>query len=151
MNQKGFGRLEVIGFLAIVALSMTIVWILTRQLEEAKPISGNIGTSSISSPVSGHTNSISSNEFDVNNYSELEEKIADKSMDYFELNQTDDTQVVTIAKLVQNAYISQIYSLKSHDVICTGYVEYHRTNDEAKTYLKCDDEYQTPGYNVLND
>lgn len=151
MNQKGFGRLEVIGFLAIVALSMTIVWILTRQLEEAKPISSNIGTSSILSPVSGHTNSISSNEFDVDTYSELEEKIADKSMDYFELNQTDDTQVVTIAKLVQNSYISQIYSLKSHDVICTGYVEYHRTNDEAKTYLKCDDEYQTPGYNALND
>lgn len=149
MNQKGFGRLEVIGFLAVIALSMTIIWILTRQLEESKPISSNTGISSTtSSSVSGH---IPSNEFDVNTYAELEDKIAGKSMDYFEMNQTDETQVVKLAKLVQNAYIPQIYSLKNHDVICTGYVEYHRNNDSAKTYLKCDDEYQTTGYNALND
>lgn len=147
MNQRGFGRLEVIGFLAVVALSLTIVWILVRQLEEAKPFVQN----AIPSASRDSIESVISNEFDVDTYLELEEKIALKSIEYFDANQNDDVQTVTIAKLVQNDYIPQVYSLKNHDVICTGYVEYHRHNNAAKTYLKCDLEYQTPEYNTLND
>lgn len=147
MNQKGFGRLEVIGFLAVVALSMTIVWILVRQLEELKLNAGNnVAGSPIASPNSSHVIS----EFNVDTYAELENKIAEESMNYFNINQTAEEQVVSIAKLVQNSYIPQVYSLKK-DVICTGYVEYHRNINEAKTYLKCDEEYQTEGYVALND
>ena len=151
MTEKGFGRLEVIAFLAVIALSLTIATILINQLLIATPIDDVLSDTGSESVVDTPS---SSDEIGIeaSSYQELEDIIASKSETYFETNSNDEeVQVVTIQTLTQNNYLPQIYDIHNHDLICTGYVSKDHASDSIKTYLKCENEYQTEGYDALKD
>lgn len=152
MNEKGFGNVDVIAFIFVLLLSITIVSVLYNQLETEHPsISSDI-------PMEDYSKETSTEEpkeeekIEASSYQELEDKVAKKSIPYFENNSTESNlEVVTIQTLVQNEYIPTIYSLKDSKVDCTGYVEYDKVTETYTTYLRCGELYETNGYDVTKE
>ncbi|MCI8445434.1 MAG: hypothetical protein HFG15_03250 [Bacilli bacterium] len=151
MNQKGFGKLEVMAFLVVVALSLTIVAILYNQvMSSVSP--GGTGTGTYVTPDQDYENDDTANMIMADDYASLEKQIAECSAPYFLSNsQEGEVEVVTILTLVQNQYFAAVQALDDPDILCTGYVEHHKQNGTYQTYLKCEDEYETAGYDVLKD
>lgn len=151
MNQKGFGKIEVMAFIVVVALSLTIVAILYNQAVSSASL-GETGSSSYVTPDQDYKNDDTANIITADDYASLEKQIAEKSEPYFLTNsQDEEVEVVTILTLVQNQYFAAIKALDDPDILCTGYVEHHKQNNTYQSYLKCEDEYQTTGYDVLKD
>ena len=151
MNEKGFGQVDVIAFIFVLLLSITIVSVLYQQLETEHP--------SISSDIPAIDYTAEDPEkleetvtIEASTYQELEDKIAEKSIPYFKVNSTtNDIEVVTLPTLIQNEYIPTIYSVEDSNVDCLGYVEYDKLNENYTTYLRCGTIYETKGYDVTKE
>ncbi len=145
MGSRAFGTTEVIAFLFVFALSLTIVMIFTNQLKkEVRFVQLNY--------LSSQADEMPKPELDEESYDSLEESIAMKSISYFSHNTTDNPiDYVTIQKLIQNGYIDNVYAIEDSKVECSGYVAFIKDYDDYKTYLYCDNLYKTKGYEVLKE
>lgn len=152
MNEKGFGQVDVIAFIFVILLSITIVSILYHQLETDHPsISSDIPASDFTKVE--ETDSLEEEvTIEASTYQELEDNIAEKSIAYFKTNSTtNDIETVTLQKLIQNQYIPTIYSIENPEADCLGYVEYDKSNEKYTTYLRCGTLYETKGYDMTKE
>ncbi len=152
MNEKGFGQVDVIAFIFVILLSITIVSILYHQLETDYPsISADIPATDFTK-VEEDDRLEAEKAIHASTYQELEDKIAEKSITYFKTNSTtNNIESVTLQKLIQNDYIPTIYSIEDSEIDCLGYVEYDKTDEKYTTYLRCGTLYETSGYDMTKE
>ena len=148
MNEKGFGRVEVIAFIFVVFISLTISSVLYKKIErDYFKTSSNAHSETVKKKEQSVTL-----EIQYSSYQELEDEIATNSIAYFRVNSTyDDLEIVSIQTLIQNGYIDTVYAIDDSTVDCIGYVEYNKLSELYTTYLKCGNLYKTNNYDELKE
>lgn len=145
MKEQGFGTMEVMAFLFVIALSFTIVAVLSNQL--TKKIENKENAS-----INNSVHDVPIPTLDTASYHTLEKSIASKSENYFSNNTTNSKiDYVTIQTLIQDGYIGSVHAVTDETQECSGYVEFLKTQNIYKTYLKCGEVYQTDGYDALKE
>lgn len=119
MNKKGFTLIELLVVIVILACLIILV---APEFSDILNISRNKG------------------------YKEIEKRIEEAGLKYATDNYLEGDKI-TIKKdlLVTASLIGEVYDLENKSSICDGYVVVDVVNNNAKSYIKCEN-YQTEGY-----
>ena len=144
MNQKGFGLKEFIIIIAVIFICIIIIMSLYQNL-----INKNHIEQSETQTESKETEKVT--------YQDLEnklEKAAERYQNDTYQGNTQNTEIWTLSysMLKEEKYIEKLIDPNDKNTECTGYVEF--VQDGAKIsytpFLKCDNNYQTQGYDENN-
>lgn len=144
MNQKGFGLKEFVIIIAVIFICIIIIMSLYQSLVNKNHIEQS-------------ETQTESKETEKVTYQDLEnklEKAAERYQNDTYQGNTQNTEIWTLSysMLKKEKYIDKIIDPNDKNTECTGYVEF--VQDGAKIsytpFLKCDNNYQTQGYDENN-
>lgn len=144
MNQKGFGLKEFVIIIAVIFICIIIIMSLYQSLVNKNHIEQS-------------ETQTESKETEKVTYQDLEnklEKAAERYQNDTYQGNTQNTEIWTLSysMLKKEKYIDKLIDPNDKNTECTGYVEF--VQDGAKIsytpFLKCDNNYQTQGYDENN-
>ena len=144
MNQKGFGIKEFVIIIAVIFICIIIIMSLYQSLVNKNHIEQS-------------ETQTESKETEKVTYQDLEnklEKAAERYQNDTYQGNTQNTEIWTLSysMLKKEKYIDKLIDPNDKNTECTGYVEF--VQDGAKIsytpFLKCDNNYQTQGYDENN-
>ena len=157
MDNKGWGMSDLFWILGVIGISLLLVSVFIRVTLKDTSISlenpeGNIETVSpeeAPDELESESDNVEIEVNDTESYNELEELLKSAAEEYVSKYYSDETissVSISLNQLEQEALISSITDPNDDNISCDGYVVYISENQSYQPYLKCGNNYQTPGY-----
>lgn len=152
-NNYGFGIIEmlIIMFSALLILIVcTIVYNINFKYEKNpnEDVMPSITSNNENTDKIEDYEKIEEKEIDKSKYKLLEDELTNAAKIYILNNYPilDDKIIVSLNKLIENNYIDKLVDPDDKKNTCNGYVIYNDNN--YSSYINCNDNYISEGYNV---
>ncbi len=136
MNQNGWGLRDMLVFLGVICIAILITMFLyNRTFKELFDTTGGI------------------TDIENETYADMEtelERTAHAYTDnyYGKILEDGDEDNITLRQMQEENLITVVKDIEDDKIICSGYVHFKTANGKTRydSYIKCGDNYQTPGY-----